>query len=106
MTSTDLRNATYAGLMERLPELRLLVYRAYQAHGPGTTRQVAYESGIDLLSFRPRSTELQQLGLVVQIGHWDNQGIYAAADAATWEANHAKEFPRDEQLTFFAEAAR
>ena len=44
--------------------LRLRVYRAWQKFGPGTTREVASRSAIDILTFRPRTTELFELGFV------------------------------------------
>jgi hypothetical protein len=64
MKPIDYRNATWADIQDRLSGLRQSAYRAWVQHGPGTTREVAQRSGMDLLTFRPRTTELLQLGLV------------------------------------------
>jgi hypothetical protein len=60
----DYRNATFAQLQERLVGLRLAVWRAWIQHGPGTTRAVARAADMSLLTFRPRTTELVQIGVV------------------------------------------
>lgn len=66
MKPTDFRDATFEKLRESLwlAGKRWEVYQAFLAHGPGTTRQVAMASGIDLLTFRPRTTELCEAGFV------------------------------------------
>ena len=64
MNPVDYRNDTWKSIQDRLSGLRALVYDAWHRHGPGTTREVAARSGIDILTFRPRTTELYQLGLV------------------------------------------
>lgn len=80
MEPVDFRNATYEELQARLTGLRLAALSAWRQHGPGTTRDVAQRAGMDLLTFRPRSTELYQLGFLrleneQEGGH---EGIYAA----------------------------
>jgi hypothetical protein len=45
--------------------MRKACYEAWVVYGPGTTREVAAKAGIDLLTFRPRSTELLQVGLLI-----------------------------------------
>jgi DNA-binding MarR family transcriptional regulator len=62
MEPIDYRNATFEELKSRLNETRIKVYHALQTHGPCTTRQLAEKSGIDILSVRPRVTDLMQLG--------------------------------------------
>ncbi len=65
MTSIDFRNTTFADLKSRgLEGLRGRVLAAWLAHGPCTTRELAARTGIDVLSIRPRTTELLELGLV------------------------------------------
>ena len=64
MKATDFRDLNFDRLRRDLNRQRASVYAAWQAHGPGTTRHVAGESGIDLLSLRPRTTELMELGLL------------------------------------------
>ena len=67
MQPIDFRNENFAQIRSRLSAQREAVHRAWLAHGPGTTREIAAKSGMDILSFRPRTTELFQLGLVVEI---------------------------------------
>jgi hypothetical protein len=64
MKPIDFSRETYATLKPRLAADKQRVYQAWQQHGPGTTREVATRSGIDILTFRPRTTDLVDLGLV------------------------------------------
>ena len=61
----DYRDANFEAIQARIHGDRRAVLDAWLAHGPGTTREVAQRSGIDLLTLRPRTTELVQLGFVV-----------------------------------------
>jgi hypothetical protein len=85
MKPVDFRNETFEQLRERLNEDRAAVHSAWLKHGPGTTRQVADLAGIDLLSFRPRTTELFQLGLLELAGKDGHQGVYKALSIEDWE---------------------
>lgn len=84
MKPVDYRNENFAQLCARgLVSDRLEVYRAFLRHGPGTTREIAYAAGIDLLSLRPRATELYQLGFLETIEDASDkartrEGIYYA----------------------------
>lgn len=78
MKPVDLRNATWESIQDRIAGLRLAVLSAWRAHGPGTTRDVSARSGIDILTFRPRSTELFQLGFLKLVGQLDGEGLYEA----------------------------
>jgi hypothetical protein len=40
------------------------VYTAFVHYGPGTTWQVSQKAGMSILTFRPRTTELLQMGFV------------------------------------------
>lgn len=87
MRPIDLRDAQFSDLTAQLVHLRLSVYEAFQEHGPGTTRQVAHAAGVDLLTLRPRVTELVQLGFLELTGHDGHEGIYRArthAQTETW----------------------
>lgn len=64
MKPVDFRNATFADLESRLAGMRESVLAAWRAHGPGTTVQIAARSEIGLLTLRPRTTELFELGFL------------------------------------------
>lgn len=64
MKPIDYRNETWKDVEARVDNLRRAVYRSLGEHGPCTTRELAQKSGIDLLTVRPRITELYQIGLV------------------------------------------
>lgn len=84
MTPLDYRNATFAELQARgLEGLRGHVLSAWQLHGPCTTEELAAHSGLSILTLRPRTTELVQLGLVLLAESTARRGggIYRAATA-------------------------
>lgn len=82
MDPLDYSKANWEDLQDRMSALRLAALLAWRAHGPGTTRQVAAKCGMDLLTFRPRTTELYQLGYVMLLDQPGTaargEGIYAA----------------------------
>lgn len=95
MKPIDFRNAKFDELKTHLAAMRERVWRAWLAHGPGTTRAVAARAQIDLLTFRPRSTELFQLGVLALVeGTEGHEGIYQARTMEEWEQwfqkNHAQ----------------
>ena len=87
MKPIDFRNETLHDIEARLDHLRAAALDAWRRLGPGTTREVARLSGMDILTFRPRTTELVQLGLVCldesgQVsGH---EGVYRARTDREW----------------------
>ena len=85
MKPIDFSLQTFAELKANLHEDRAEVHRAWLAHGPGTTREVSAKSQIDILTFRPRTTDLFQLGLVELSGKDGHQGIYRARTLEQWE---------------------
>jgi hypothetical protein len=85
MKPVDLSRANFAELKNHFTEQRAEVHRAWLAHGPGTTRDVAAKSGLDLLTLRPRSTELYQLGLLEFQGRTGHDGLYRARTLEEWE---------------------
>ncbi len=86
MNPIDFRNENFAQISSRLSAQREAAHRAWLAHGPGTTRDVAAKSGIDILSFRPRTTELYQIGLVLLTeGEHGNEGVYRGRFLDEWE---------------------
>ena len=82
MKAIDYRNDTWDQIRGRLAGLREQVYQAYVSHGPGTTREIAERSGIDILTLRPRTTELLQLGFVNVLDVEDNghEAVYVHVD--------------------------
>ncbi|MCW0218375.1 MAG: hypothetical protein OJI67_08645 [Prosthecobacter sp.] len=85
MVPIDHRNHTFRDLQTRLVGLRLSVWEALLEHGPCTTRDLAQACGIDLLTVRPRMTELHQLGLVTCLDHEGHEGRYQALTLAEAE---------------------
>lgn len=64
MKPIDFRLATFADVQVRLRGAREAVFFAWQRLGPGTTAEVCARAELSILSFRPRSTELYQLGYI------------------------------------------
>lgn len=102
MTPAELRNTNFQRLRNSLAERMLDVYRAFEQFGPASTAQLAEQSGIGLLSLRPRATELHGLGLLCEAGERIENGkratIYAVTDRGTWERWREQNFPADGQL--------
>lgn len=82
MKPIDFRNATWNEVLETLTGRRLAAYEAWQRFGPGTTHEVAERSGMSVLTLRPRTTELYQLGFVSLCGSEGKEGLYAAVEEA------------------------
>lgn len=89
MKPIDFRNETWASIRGRVEEgLRADVLRAWQIHGPGTTEDVCARWSSDpraILSFRPRTTELYQLGFITLV---DGD---ASAKGGTYRARSTQE---------------
>lgn len=84
MKPIDFRNATWADIQSTLTGCRFQVMQAWRIHGPGTTREIANRSNIDILTLRPRTTDLLDLGLLELVEVEENrtcrqhEGIYRA----------------------------
>lgn len=87
MKPIDYRNATFHSIRGQLEGMRRAVLEAWVQFGPGTTRGVSEKSGIDILTFRPRTTDLFQLGLVHLLNEDQPgiEGIYAATLQVDWD---------------------
>jgi hypothetical protein len=85
MKAVDFRKHTWDHVKANLTGLRMATYTAYVHYGPGTTRQIALKSGISILTLRPRTTELMQLGFVEILGGDDSgrEAVYIAVPEAT-----------------------
>jgi predicted transcriptional regulator len=92
MTTTDIRNESFTTLRDKLNDLRRDVLCDLATHGPCTTRQLATLSRRDILTVRPRVTELLHCGLVVLHDRDGGEGVYRVALQSEWEAW------RDQQL--------
>ncbi len=95
MKPLDFRLATFADLQERLQGQRAVVLRAWQEHGPYTTHGLAAASGISILSLRPRTTELFQLGFICLADEQPakGEGVYRVrtdAELLTWWARQCE----------------
>ncbi len=101
MNPAACRDATFRDLQNRLICLRLSVWEALAEHGPCTTRELARECGIDILTVRPRMTELVQLGFAVCEDTEGHEGTYRALTLAEAEnAFNARQRQATEQLNF------
>lgn len=65
MKPVDYRNATFHDLLKTVSGKREETLRAWRDHGPCTTEELADRSGLSILTLRPRTTELYQLGFVM-----------------------------------------
>jgi hypothetical protein len=86
MRPVDFRNFTWAQVQEHIGDDMRRVHEAWRVHGPGTTREVAERSGISLLTFRPRTTDLYHLGLIECNDCKGNAGVYAFVSEELAEA--------------------
>lgn len=64
MKAIDYRNVTWDQIQDSIVGWRLRVLTAWREFGPATTRELADRSGIDILTLRPRTTELLDMGFM------------------------------------------
>lgn len=88
ITAEQVRDMTWQEVEGMISGARELVHRGLIRIGQGTTRDVAAETGIALLTVRPRMTELLDLGLVRCVGRCRDGGIYAPVPLADAERAH------------------
>jgi len=86
MSPINYRDATWRDIQGRLCSLRASVYEALLEFGPCTTRELTRYCDIDLLSIRPRMTELVQLGFAECLDNRGTEGTYRALTATEAEA--------------------
>lgn len=103
MKAVEIRDANFEQLRGGLREKLRRVYEAFAAAGPCTTRQLAEATGMDILSVRPRATDLERLGLLALRGAVTGpggrrEGLWAVTTRAEWEAWRRREYPTDSQL--------
>lgn len=76
MNPAEIRDLNWQQLRERLEGMRAAVFDALQLFGPCTTRQLAAKMEVDLLSVRPRVTELVELGFAECLRREGGEGVY------------------------------
>jgi hypothetical protein len=86
MNAVDFRSMTFAGLRARIAGDRARVYDAFLCWGPGTTREVSDKARIDILTLRPRATELLQLGAIELLRGEGHEGVYGTRSLGSHEA--------------------
>jgi sugar-specific transcriptional regulator TrmB len=85
MKAIDYRNRTWESVQILLSGFRAQVYEAYVRFGPGTTREISRKSEISILTLRPRTTELMQLGFIEILCGTDDgrEAVYIAVPVST-----------------------
>lgn len=92
MEPIDFKKATYEDLEGRIRGQRERALLAWRMHGPGTTARVARRAGMSILSFRPRTTELYQLGYLRLADEQPRrgEGVYQARTPGEHQAWYAQ----------------
>jgi len=65
MRPIDYRNETFAAIQTRLTGDRLRVLEGYRTYGPCSSRELSARLPMSILTVRPRTTELYQLGFLI-----------------------------------------
>lgn len=76
MKPTDIRNENWEAIQTRITGKRREVYEAFLKGPAATTEQMAARSGINLLTLRPRVTELFDLKLLRLVEKRAGSGVY------------------------------
>jgi hypothetical protein len=85
-TTRDISLDNYDQLSGSLDGFRKIVHAWLMSHGPATTRQIAHGTGLDILTVRPRVTELMQAGLADLHGKVHREGMYRGVSIDTaWQ---------------------
>ena len=90
MLPIDIRNATFKSLQSDLNRRNQAALQIWLTHGPGTTKSVAIRGGWDILSFRPRTTDLYQMGLVTLVGKCPDFAPASISTAGTTRPNRSE----------------
>lgn len=88
MKPIDYRNHTWDHVKAHLSGLRMQTYTAFVHYGPGTTREISERARISILTLRPRTTELLQLGFIEVLGGTDDgrEAVYIAVPESIAES--------------------
>lgn len=93
LTPEAVRNMAFDEVLVWVSAERQAVYDALAALGASTTRELAEGMGHDLLTVRPRVSELVDLGLVVLVGRERREGVYCAVPLHEARAAHDRRHP-------------
>lgn len=98
----ETRRRSYKEAMRDASRLQHAVYAALARRGPHTTIELADLMQMNLLTIRPRMTELLQAGLVKTIGRTRQGALFRACTAEEFDAAQAAQIPKDDnQLKLF-----
>jgi len=89
MKPIDVRNMSWAEVMQNVSEARERVHNELHTFGPCTVRALADAIDEHVLAVAPRVTELCQLGLAELTGKEGRRGVYRAISVT--DACHAFE---------------
>lgn len=100
LSPAQIRNATFRELLDQLHGQRQVVLDLWRQHTTGehplTTAELADKTGFSLLTLRPRTTELYQLGFVQCVGSVPRQGgLYRALSTAEVMRRHQSQQQAD-----------
>lgn len=90
LSPETIRDENYTHLRGGLNDRRRAVLIALAVHGPCTTRELAERSHTDILSVRPRITELFDVQLVMLVGRQHGEGVYRVSTEEEWCAWYAR----------------
>ena len=99
MLSTAPRDLTWSEIRDTLAGTRELVWGWLLSHGPATTTTIAANLHLNLLTVRPRVSELCAWGFAECVGREHREGSYKALTVAEAQARHDATH-RDRQLCF------
>lgn len=89
-TPEQIRNLSFDQVKAHVDGDRERCWTSLMLGGPMTTRQLAARIEIDLLTVRPRVSELVDLGFVVCTGKDGHEGIYQAVPVCEAQAAHSR----------------
>lgn len=78
ITTHDIKLDNWQAVQSRLTDHRLAVWQALAHRGESTSRKLANYMDEDVLTIRPRLTELLQMGFVILTGKVGHEGTYRA----------------------------
>jgi len=96
ISPASIRDANWQEIRDRLDGQRMTIYNELSRVGRATTREIADSLQLDVLTVRPRVTELVQLGFARCVGRDGRDGVYVSIPYETVRAS--REQPAERQL--------